>query len=330
MVFMASVATSSSSSKRALKVLLVAPRGFCAGVERAVDCVELAIQKYGSPVYVRHEIVHNKHVVKRLENMGAVFVESVDQVPDGVPLLFSAHGVSASVVEKTRQRGLTFIDATCPLVTKVHTEVRRYVMEGYQVIMVGHAHHPEVIGTMGQVSRGRVQLVENAHQARSFVVKDDSKLAYVTQTTLSVDDTADIISILCQRFPHIKGPSKSDICYATSNRQQAVKDLAPRCQDFWIIGAANSSNTMRLIDVAKTAGCPLARLVCDGEHSANIALEEDVHCLGLTASASAPEVLVQEVLASLALRFSLEVEEVVMRRESVRFSLPKALRSVDK
>src|SRR5690349_13203924 len=250
-----------SMPKDALTLLLAAPRGFCAGVDRAIQIVERALDLYGAPVYVRHEIVHNRHVVEELEKKGAVFVEEVAEVPDGVPVIFSAHGVPKSVPAEAEDRGLLYLDATCPLVSKVHREAERHYSKGYQIILIGHDGHPEVVGTMGQLPKGAVLLVENAADVAALAVDDPENLAYITQTTLSVDDTAGIVAALKARFPSIHGPKKDDICYATTNRQSAVKAIAGRCDALFVIGAPNSSNSRRLVDVAQQSGCPRATLI---------------------------------------------------------------------
>ncbi len=311
--------------KPELKVLMAAPRGFCAGVDRAIQIVERAIERFGAPVYVRHEIVHNRYVVETLEAKGAVFVEELDAVPDDAPVVFSAHGVPKSVPAEARRRALTYLDATCPLVSKVHREAENHHAQGRTVVLIGHAGHPEVIGTMGQLPPGAVVLVETVADVAGLEVPDASRLAYVTQTTLSVDDTAAIIAALKARFPEILGPGKQDICYATTNRQEAVKAIAPRCDALLVIGAPNSSNSVRLVEVAARAGCARAMLV---QRAADLDWERlaDVRVLGITAGASAPEVLVTEVLDALRTRFALTVEDDPHARESVVFQLPGALR----
>ena len=307
-----------------LNIILAGPRGFCAGVERAIQTVEQAIEQYGAPVYVRHEIVHNRHVVEDLERQGAVFVEELDEVPDGVPVVFSAHGVPKSVPAEAQSRELFYVDATCPLVSKVHKESERHHMHGRQIILIGHANHPEVIGTMGQVPDGSMLLVEDVEQASSIEVDDPDNLAYVTQTTLSVDDTADIIAKLSERFPNIHGPSKEDICYATTNRQAAVKEIAEKSDMIVVIGAENSSNSKRLVEVALAAGCPHAVLVPRADQLDWSQITEGMR-VGLTAGASAPELLVQEVIDAARERFTVVVEEITVTKENVTFNLPKAL-----
>jgi 4-hydroxy-3-methylbut-2-enyl diphosphate reductase len=311
-------------TKRPLKILLAGPRGFCAGVDRAIQIVELAIEKHGPPVYVRHEIVHNRYVVEDLETKGAVFVEELDQVSEGFPVVFSAHGVPKSVFADAEERDMYYLDATCPLVTKVHVDAARHEKEGKDLILIGHAGHPEVIGTMGQLHNGEMILVENARQAETVDVPDPGNLAFVTQTTLSVDDTSEIIEILQHRFPSIEAPRKEDICYATTNRQAAVKSLADECEAMIVLGAPNSSNSNRLAEVALTIGCPKSALI------QRVAEMEDgwldgVSTLGVTAGASAPEILVQELIDTLSEEFAVTVEERNVIDENVTFSLPRAL-----
>ena len=311
-------------TKRPLKILLAGPRGFCAGVDRAIQIVELAIEKHGPPVYVRHEIVHNRYVVEDLETKGAVFVEELDEVPEGVPVVFSAHGVPKSVFSEADEREMYYLDATCPLVTKVHVDTARHEKEGKDLILIGHAGHPEVIGTMGQLHNGEMILVENAEQAETVEVPHPENLAFVTQTTLSVDDTAEIIEILQRRFPMIEAPRKEDICYATTNRQAAVKKLADECEAMIVLGAPNSSNSNRLAEVALTIGCPKSTLIQRAAELEDGWLD-GVSTLGITAGASAPEVLVQELIDTLAAQFDLTVEERNIIDENVTFSLPRAL-----
>jgi 4-hydroxy-3-methylbut-2-enyl diphosphate reductase len=314
-----------AAARRTLKVLVAAPRGFCAGVERAIHIVELALQKHGAPVYVRHEIVHNKFVVDSLKAQGAVFVKEVDEVPDGAPVIFSAHGVPKAVPAKAAARGLDYLDATCPLVSKVHRQAERMVEQGRHILFVGHAGHPEVIGTFGQVPEGSITLVETVEDAESVVVADPDNLGFLTQTTLSVDDTADIVAVLQRRFPAIAGPKGEDICYATSNRQAAVKAIASRCDLMLVIGAENSSNSQRLREVAAREGTN-AHLILRWDRI-DWSWFEGVQTLGLTAGASAPELLVQEVLDALRARFDVSVEEVTTAVEQVTFKLPRALAS---
>ncbi|MPY70437.1 MAG: 4-hydroxy-3-methylbut-2-enyl diphosphate reductase [Alphaproteobacteria bacterium] len=310
--------------KPSLTILLAGPRGFCAGVDRAIEVVERALEKFGAPVYVRHEIVHNKYVVDSLRAKGAVFVEELDEVPAGVPVVFSAHGVPKSVPAEAKQREMIHVDATCPLVTKVHVDAQRHRNEGKQVILIGHAGHPEVVGTLGQLPDGEILLVENVAQARALEVKDPDNLAFVTQTTLSVDDTAEIVAALKERFPGIEAPRREDICYATTNRQAAVKALTPRCDGFIVLGAPNSSNSNRLAEVALAAGCPKALLI---ERAAELDLGwmDGVTTLGVTAGASAPELLVQELIDRMRETYDVTVEEVSVATENVTFSLPRAL-----
>ena len=314
------------NAKPDLKILLAAPRGFCAGVDRAIDVVEHALGKYGAPVYVRHEIVHNRHVVESLREKGAVFVEELDEVPEDVPVVFSAHGVPKSVFSEAESRNMPYLDATCPLVTKVHVDVARHLKGGKTVIMIGHAGHPEVIGTTGQFEPGEVILVEDAAQARDVAVPDPASVAYVTQTTLSVDDTAEVVSILRDRFPEIADPPKDTICYATTNRQAAVKDMAPECDAMVVLGAPNSSNSNRLVEVAKKAGCAKTVMV---EHAGQVEDEwlDGVATLGITAGASAPEILVQDLVARLRSGRTVTTEERRVAEENVTFSLPSALTS---
>ena len=311
-------------TKRSLTILLASPRGFCAGVERAIEIVEEAIAKFGPPVYVRHEIVHNRYVVEGLEAKGAVFVEDLDEVPAAVPVIFSAHGVPKSVPAEAEQRKLFYLDATCPLVSKVHREAERHARHGRQIILIGHAGHPEVIGTMGQVPEGRILLVESVDDARRVEIEDPTRLSFITQTTLSVDDTAETIEALRRRFPGIHGPKKEDICYATTNRQQAVKAIAPRCDALLVVGAPNSSNSQRLVEVARKLGCQRAMLV---QRASGIDWSEldNIDCLGITAGASAPDVLVDEVIAACRERFEVSIEEVTVTSESVQFKLPRVL-----
>ena len=314
------------TAKPDLKILLAAPRGFCAGVDRAIDVVEQALGKYGAPVYVRHEIVHNRHVVESLREKGAIFVEELEEVPDDVPVVFSAHGVPKSVFSEAEDRNMPYLDATCPLVTKVHVDVARHLKGGKTVIMIGHAGHPEVIGTMGQFEPEQVVLVEDAAQAQDVAVPDPANVAYVTQTTLSVDDTADVVSILRNRFPEIADPPRDTICYATTNRQAAVKAMAPKCDAIVVLGAPNSSNSNRLVEVARRAGCVKTVLV---EHAGQIEDEwlDSVATLGITAGASAPEILVQDLVARLRSGRTVTTEERRVAEENVTFSLPPALAS---
>ena len=313
-----------AQNKKPLTILLASPRGFCAGVDRAIQIVERAIERYGRPVYVRHEIVHNRFVVENLEAKGAIFVDELDEVPDDRPVVFSAHGVPKSVPEEAGRRRLLYVDATCPLVSKVHREAERHAQSGRTVILIGHAGHPEVIGTMGQLPEGKVVLVEDAAQAEALAVADPDNLAYATQTTLSVDDTMGIVAVLRRRFPAIQGPKMEDICYATTNRQAAVKAIAERCDAMVVIGAPNSSNSMRLVEVAANYGCARSRLV-QRAVDMDWGWLGDATRLGITAGASAPELLVDELIEACRERYDVTVEEVRTTEESVVFKLPRAL-----
>ena len=306
-----------------LKLLIAAPRGFCAGVDRAIQIVELALERFGAPVYVRHEIVHNKYVVDNLRAQGAIFVEELDQVPDGVPVVFSAHGVPKAVPAKAEERGLDYLDATCPLVSKVHRQAERQVEAGRHILFIGHRGHPEVIGTFGQVDAGNMTLIETVEDAESFTPANPDNLAFLTQTTLSVDDTAAIVETLQRRFPAIHAPKGEDICYATSNRQAAVKAIAAQCDALYVIGAPNSSNSLRLVEVAEREGTP-ARLIQRAD-DIDFAWLDNVRTLGLTAGASAPEILVREVVDRLAARFDVTEEQVETARETIAFKLPREL-----
>jgi len=310
--------------KRPLTILLASPRGFCAGVNRAIHIVEEALRRFGRPVYVRHEIVHNRYVVHSLEAQGAVFVEELDDVPNDRPVVFSAHGVPKTVPAAAEARGMFYLDATCPLVTKVHHEAARHVLEERQIIMIGHSGHPEVVGTMGQVPDGSILLVETIEQAKTVAPSRDKNLAYITQTTLSVDDTAEIVAVLRQRFPDIEGPHKEDICYATTNRQQSIKAIAPRCDAVLVIGAPNSSNSRRLVEVAASSGCQRSYLV---QRASDIDWTwlDGIDRLGVSAGASAPEILVDEVLEACRQRFEVTIEEISVTRETVTFKLPAEL-----
>jgi 4-hydroxy-3-methylbut-2-enyl diphosphate reductase len=313
-------------SKPPLTILLAAPRGFCAGVVRAIDIVERALKLYGAPVYVRHEIVHNKFVVDDLKAKGAIFVDELDEIPDGDrPVIFSAHGVPKAVPQAARQRQLFQIDATCPLVTKVHMEAQRHHNEGLDIVLIGHKGHPEVIGTMGQLPDGAITLIETVTEAMNFTPRDPAKLAYVTQTTLSVDDTKDIVDTLKRRFPEIRGPFKEDICYATTNRQEAVKSIAERLDLLLVVGAPNSSNSKRLVEVGLKNGCPSAELVQRAQ-DLDWSKLENLTTIGLTAGASAPEVLVNEIIDAFRAHYDVTVENVVLREENVSFKLPRELR----
>ncbi len=311
-------------TRQPLTILLASPRGFCAGVERAILMVEEALRKFGTPVYVRHEIVHNRYVVSSLEAKGAIFVEELDEMPDDRPVVFSAHGVPRWVVATAKARRMLTVDATCPLVTKVHREASRRVDDGRQILMIGHRSHPEVVGTVGQVPEGRMLLVESVEQAETVAPASPECLAYVTQTTLSVDDAAEIVAVLRRRFPGIEGPQKDDICYATTNRQQAIKAIAGRCDALIVLGAPNSSNSMRLVEVAARAGCRASFLI---QRAAEIdwAALGSVTRLGISAGASAPEALVDEAIAACRERFDVTIEEVTVTREEVTFKIPQGL-----
>jgi 4-hydroxy-3-methylbut-2-enyl diphosphate reductase len=313
------------AAKPPLTIHLAAPRGFCAGVDRAIKIVEMALEKWGAPVYVRHEIVHNKFVVDDLAARGAVFVEELDECPEDRPVIFSAHGVPKSVPAEADRRRMIYVDATCPLVSKVHIEAARHHENGLQMIMIGHAGHPETEGTMGQLPDGEVLLVETVEDVARVEVRDPDKLAFVTQTTLSVDDTADIVAALQARFPRIIGPHKEDICYATTNRQEAVKAMAPHADAMLVVGAPNSSNSKRLVEVGARAGCKYAQLVRRATDIDWRALE-GIRTLGVTAGASAPEVLVNEVIDAFRERFEVTVEPVVTAEENVEFKVPRVLR----
>lgn len=312
-------------TKPALSLYLAAPRGFCAGVDRAIKIVEMAIEKWGAPIYVRHEIVHNKYVVDSLREKGAVFVEELDEAPTDRPVIFSAHGVPKAVPAEAARREMIYVDATCPLVSKVHVEAERHHENGLQMVMIGHAGHPETIGTMGQLPDGEVLLVETVDDVATLTPRDPERLAYITQTTLSVDDTADIVAALKARFPAIVGPHKEDICYATTNRQEAVKAVAPKVQALLVIGAPNSSNSRRLVEVARSAGCGYAQLVGRASEIDWRALE-GVSAVAVTAGASAPELLVDEVVNAFRDRYDVSVETVETAQEHVEFKVPRILR----
>ncbi len=314
------------SKLKKLEIYLCAPRGFCAGVDRAVQIVELALKKYGAPVYVRHEIVHNKYVVDGLKNKGAVFVEELEEIDNlKAPVIFSAHGVPKSVPKEANKRNMFFLDATCPLVSKVHIEAQKLYNEGYEIILIGHRGHPEVIGTMGQLPKGAISLVTNSNDAKYIKIKNEQKIAYVTQTTLSLDDTAEIINVLKKRFPALKAPKKQDICYATTNRQEAVKKVAPIVDAMIVVGSPNSSNSKRLVEVAKRSGCKKTLLI---QRADNIDWEEftNIDKLGITAGASAPETLVDEIIASFNNHFEINVTSHIFAKENISFNLPKELR----
>ena len=308
-----------------IKILLAAPRGFCAGVDRAIEIVKKSIEKYGAPVYVRHEIVHNKHVVESLKKIGAVFVEELNEIKDKTrPVIFSAHGVPKVVPAEVKELKMDYIDATCPLVSKVHREAENLNKSGFHVLLIGHKNHPEVIGTMGQIPNGSIDLIENIEDVNKFEIKGNGKLAYVTQTTLSVDDTKDIINKLKTKFPEIKEPKKEDICYATTNRQAAVKKIAKLCDMFFVIGSRNSSNSLRLVEVANNSGCSEAVLI----HSeSSIPLEKITKCktIGISSGASAPEILVENFIKKLKEQFSVNIEEVEIIKEDITFKIPGRL-----
>ena len=308
-----------------LQLYLAAPRGFCAGVDRAIQIVDMALEKWGAPVYVRHEIVHNKFVVDGLRRKGAIFVDELEQCPDDRPVIFSAHGVPKAVPAAAAKRDMVYVDATCPLVSKVHIEADRHYQAGLQIVMIGHDGHPETIGTMGQLPEGEVLLVETAKDVSALNVRDPQKLAYVTQTTLSIDDTATVVSALSKRFPAIVGPHKEDICYATTNRQLAVKQIAPQVDALIVVGAPNSSNSKRLVEVASKAGCKYAQLVQRATEIDWRSLE-NTRSVGVTAGASAPEVLVNEVVEVFQQRFSVTIEKIETAQENISFKVPKILR----
>ncbi|MEC8579693.1 MAG: 4-hydroxy-3-methylbut-2-enyl diphosphate reductase [Pseudomonadota bacterium] len=312
-------------NKPALTLYLAAPRGFCAGVDRAIKIVEMALEKWGAPVYVRHEIVHNKYVVDDLRAKGAVFVEELEECPTDRPVIFSAHGVPKAVPAEAARREMVYVDATCPLVSKVHIEAARHSENGLQMVMIGHAGHPETIGTMGQLPEGEVLLVETPDDVPGLIVRDPDQLAYVTQTTLSIDDTADVVAALKDRFPNIVGPHKEDICYATTNRQEAVKAVAPKCDALLVVGAPNSSNSKRLVEVASKAGCAYAQLVQRATDIDWRALD-GIKTIGVTAGASAPDVLIQEVIDAFRDRYDTTVEVVETAKENVEFKVPRVLR----
>ena len=314
--------------KPKLKIYLAAPRGFCAGVDRAIKIVEMAIEKWGAPVYVRHEIVHNKYVVDELREKGAIFVDELDECPTDRPVIFSAHGVPKAVPQEASARKMIYVDATCPLVSKVHIEAGRHAQNNFQIIMIGHKGHPETIGTMGQLPDGAVLLVENVGDVAEIVPDDFDALAYITQTTLSVDDTVEIVAALKERFPDIVGPHKEDICYATTNRQAAVKQIARKVDALLVIGAPNSSNSMRLVEVANAHGCGRSFLV---QRASDIDWSRlnDINALAVTAGASAPEILVNEVIDAARLRFEVDLEIVETAKENVEFKVPRILRETN-
>ncbi len=312
-------------SNKEIKILLASPRGFCAGVDRAIEIVKKSIEKYGAPVYVRHEIVHNKHVVESLKKIGAVFVEELNEIKDKTrPVIFSAHGVPKVVPAEAKELKMDYIDATCPLVSKVHREAENLNKSGFHILLIGHKNHPEVIGTMGQIPNGSIDLIENIEDVNNFEIKGNGKLAYVTQTTLSVDDTKDIINALKEKFSNIKEPKKEDICYATTNRQAAVKKIAKLCDMFFVIGSRNSSNSLRLVEVANNSGCSEAVLI----HSeSSIPLEKITKCktIGISSGASAPEILVENFIKKLKEQFSVNIEEVEIIKEDITFKIPGRL-----
>ncbi len=308
-----------------IKILLSAPRGFCAGVERAIEIVEKAIHKYGAPVYVRHEIVHNKFVVDDLKKKGAIFVEELEEIKDKTrPVIFSAHGVPKKVPSEAENFKMTYVDATCPLVSKVHREAENLYKMGYHLILIGHQNHPEVIGTMGQLPEGSIDLIQNEEEAKKYKFEKNKNLAFVTQTTLSVDDTKDIIEVLKERFPGIREPQKEDICYATTNRQMAVKNIAKNCDMFFVIGSRNSSNSVRLVEVAKKSGCLNAHLI-HSQSEIPYDLIENSNTIGISSGASAPEILVENFIENLKKKFSVSIDEVEIIKEDVVFKVPKKL-----
>ena len=308
-----------------LKILLSAPRGFCAGVERAIEIVEKSIQKYGAPVYVRHEIVHNKYVVDDLKNKGAVFVEELEEIEDkSRPVIFSAHGVPKKIPDDAKNYKMTYVDATCPLVSKVHREAENLNKAGYHIILIGHQNHPEVIGTMGQLPVGAIDLIQNENEAKNYKNNGDKKIAFVTQTTLSVDDTQEMIKILKKRFPDIHEPSKEDICYATTNRQMAVKNIAKECDMFFVIGSRNSSNSVRLVEVAKKSGC-INSILIHSESKIPYDQIQNSNTIGISSGASAPEILVENFINDLKNKFTISIDEVEIIKENVVFKIPKKL-----
>ena len=309
-----------------MKLLVAAPRGFCAGVDRAIEIVEKCLQKYGKPVYVRHEIVHNKYVVENLEKKGAIFVNELFECPKDRPVVFSAHGVAKSVFSEAEERNLQYIDATCPLVTKVHIEAKRYHKLGYQIIMIGHKNHPETIGTMGQLPNGEVLLVENCKDVDVINPRDENKLAYVTQTTLSIDDTLEIGNALKNRFPGILAPHKEDICYATTNRQNAVKKISPLIDGLLVVGSINSSNSKRLVEVGKNAGCRYSQLI-DNVNDIDWRSISGSESIGLTAGASAPEILINQVIEEFKKRFKATIEFIEITKEDIQFKIPNSIKN---
>ena len=313
--------------KKNLTLVLAAPRGFCAGVDRAIEMVEMAIKKWGRPIYVRHEIVHNKYVVNDLKKKGAIFVENVADCPEDRPIIFSAHGVAKSVISEAQMRNMLFLDATCPLVSKVHIEAERHSKNGLQIIMIGHHGHPETIGTIGQLPKGEILLVEKVEDVKIIKPKDESKLAYITQTTLSIDDTSEIVSALTDRFPLIVGPHKEDICYATTNRQNAVKAIAKQIDGLLVIGSSNSSNSQRLVEVGEKEGCNYSQLI-ENEKYINWAALDGMKSIGITAGASAPEILINNVVDAFEAKYNVTLETVESATEKVSFKVPKILREI--
>ena len=313
------------NENKKLKILLAAPRGFCAGVDRAIEIVKKSIKKYGAPVYVRHEIVHNKHVVDSLKKIGAIFVDELEEIKDkSRPVIFSAHGVPKSIPKKAIEYRMEYIDATCPLVSKVHKEAENLYKNNYHILLIGHQNHPEVIGTMGQLPNEAIDLIESINDVNNFIKKSDKKIAYVTQTTLSVDDTKNIVEALKRKFPEIKEPVKEDICYATTNRQAAVKNIAKNCEMFFVIGSRNSSNSLRLVEVAKQSGCDKSELI----HSeSDLPIEKIMNCktIGISSGASAPEVLVKNFINKIKEKINLEIEEVEIIKENIIFKTPGKL-----
>ena len=308
-----------------LKIFLAAPRGFCAGVDRAIEIVKKSIDKYGPPVYVRHEIVHNKYVVDNLKKIGAIFVEELGEIKDKTrPVIFSAHGVPKSVPKEASNLNMTYVDATCPLVSKVHREAENLNKNGSHILLIGHKNHPEVIGTMGQLPQESIELIENVESAKKYSKKNDKKLAYITQTTLSVDDTKEIINVLKTKFPEINEPKKEDICYATTNRQAAVKEIAKKCEMFFVIGSRNSSNSVRLVEVAKNNGCNKSELI---HFDSKVPFDKIANCktIGISSGASAPEILVENFIKELKKEFTIEIEEVEMVKENIIFKIPGKL-----
>ncbi len=309
-----------------MKLLVAAPRGFCAGVERAIEIVEKCLKKYGKPVYVRHEIVHNQYVVKNLEKKGAIFVEELSECPKDRPVIFSAHGVAKAVLSDAENLNLKYIDATCPLVTKVHIEAKRYFDTGHQIVMIGHKNHPETIGTMGQLPKGEVLLVENVDDVNKLIPRNKEKLAFITQTTLSVDDTLEIANALKKRFPKINAPHKEDICYATTNRQNAVKKISPMIDGLLVVGSINSSNSRRLVEVGKKAGCKYSQLI-DNVNDIDWRSISGSKSIGLTAGASAPETLVNQVIQEFKKRFKATIEFIEITKEDIHFKIPSSIRN---